>query len=128
VFLVILSFIPRGIEPLTEVYFENHTKLPANVFLNRDYNFSFTVHNLEYEDVNYRYSVKAEYNETSVDIDSGGIFLANNESKSIYESFSFKEHFSRAKVEVIVSKNETDSIDIHFWVDEITGPTLTITP
>ena len=51
VFLLVLLFIPLGIEPLTEVYFENHTTLPAYLFLDKPYNFSFTIHNLEYQEM-----------------------------------------------------------------------------
>ena len=59
VFLAVLYFIPLGIEPLTELYFENHTALPKNIFLDKNYDFSFTVNNLEYQDVEYNYIVEA---------------------------------------------------------------------
>ena len=59
IFLFVLAFIPLGIEPLTEVYFENHTALPAYLFLDKPYNYSFTVHNLEYQEMKYYYSVDA---------------------------------------------------------------------
>ena len=139
IFLIALSFIPIGIEPLTELYFENHTKLPYLLFLNKPYNFSFTVHNLEYMDMNYKYEIAAEYdNKTSI-FDSGIFFLENNQSKQIYESFSMNERFDTAKVSVRLEKLDENPmqkdpnlknvpLDLHFWVEAITGPTITITP
>ena len=59
-FLIVLSFIPLGIEPLTELYIENHTELPKNVYLNKTYNFSFTANNLEYQDVEYEYTANKQ--------------------------------------------------------------------
>ena len=146
-FLIVLQYIPLGIEPLTELYFENHTKLPKFLFLDRSYNFSFTVHNLEYQDVNYEYRVYIE-NVTGgliTDIDGGEFVLTNNESKTIWKSFSFAKRFDNAKVIVVINKNrlgepefkkklwwedpnEADEIDIHFLVEEIRGPERIITP
>ena len=146
VFLAVLSFIPLGIEPLTELYIENHTSLPVNVFLGKVYNFSFTTHNLEYQDVEYSYTVNAyDVNNTLLaEIDKGSFVLANNESKTINEKYWFTNRFGRAKIEVVITKNligEPEfkrllwwpdpnypyNIDIHFWVDEIVPTTITIT-
>ena len=146
-FLIALSFIPLGIEPLTELYLENHTALPVNVFLNKTYNFSFTTHNLEYQDVEYNYSVNAyDVNNTLLfKIDEGKFTLANNERKTLNENYIFKKPFNRAKIEVKIEKNLIGSpefkrklwwpdpnypmeIDIHFWVDEIIGTRIIITP
>jgi len=136
-FLVALSFIPLGIEPLTELYVENHTALPASVNLNKTYNFSFTTNNLEYQDVEYNYIVEAlDVNDTTLfKIDEGKFTLTNNESKTINESYIFNKHFNRAKVQIKITKNllgkpefktklwwqdpnYPNQIDIHFWVDE----------
>jgi len=138
VFLVVLAFIPLGIEPLTEVYFENHTQLPASVELMNWYNFSFTVHNLEYQKMRYVYSVDA-YSEENVllyNIDSGELLMFENETKTINEQLSFIEDFNRTKIVVSVEKDlslETPSfkkklwwpdpnypmkIDIHFWIEQ----------
>jgi hypothetical protein len=119
IFILILTTIPIGIEPLTEVYFENHTSLPANLFLNRDYNFTFTVRNLEYKEMTYNYSIKAEYPNVSRVIATDTFTLADNESKSFYHEFSFKERFERAKIKIEVTKDNEEVIDIHFWADQI---------
>jgi hypothetical protein len=147
VFLFILIQIPKGIEPLTELYLENHTTLPAYLFLNHSYNFSFTVHNLEYTDMKYEYIIEAvnESGDTLFEIDRENISLADNESKTIKENFSFSKPFERAEINVLLNKitsgndinskrkfwwkdeNYPNSVDIHFWVEEITGPKITIT-
>ena len=145
IFLVVLSYIPLGIEPLTELYFENHTELPKYLFLNKPYNFTFTIHNLEYQKMRYNYSIDAyDENETFLyNLDSGDFILENNETETIYKEFTKKEHFPRTKVLISISKdlsletpefkkklwwpdpNYPMDISIHFWTEEITGPTIT---
>lgn len=149
VFLAVLSQIPLGIEPLTELYFENHTKLPKHIFLNKSYNFSFTTHNLEYQDMKYEYVINVfnESNEILYELDRGELSLANNESATIYRSFNINKSFDRAKINIELKKIrigeepefrkkmwwpdpnlENITINIHFWVEEIKGPTITIIP
>lgn len=139
VFLIVLSYIPIGIEPLTELYFENHTKLPKYIFLNKDYNFSFSVHNLEYMDMDYSYNIIAQYNNKTEMWDSGNFLLANNQTKTINQTFIFLEPFDKAKISVRVDKLtenpmqkdpnlENITLFIHLWVDEIKPIEITITP
>ena len=147
IFLLVLTQIPLGIEPLTEVYFENHTSLPKYLFLEKPYDFSFTVHNLEYQKMRYLYAINAydENNTLLYELNSGEIILENNETKTIYEDFTMSNHFPRTKVVVNIEKdlsletpdfkkklwwpdpNYPMQIDIHFWIEEITGPTVTFT-
>ena len=144
-FLIVLSYIPLGIEPLTELYFENHTELPKYLFLNKPYNFTFTVHNLEYQKMRYNYSIQAyDENETFLySLDSGEFILENNETETKFEEFTMKSHFPRTKILISISKDLTletpefkeklwwpdpnypMEINIHFWMEEITGPTIT---
>jgi hypothetical protein len=147
VFLIVLAFIPLGIEPLTEVYFENHTALPAYLFLDKPYNYSFTIHNLEYQQMRYIYNISA-FDENGSLIENmgyGNVYLYNNESKTVYENFTMYKHFGREEIVVNVTKdlsletpsfkkklwwpdpNYPMSIDIHFWAEEIVGPTINIT-
>jgi len=115
VFLVILSQIPKGIEPLTELYFTQHLELPKTIEVNKTYNFSFSVHNLEYEPIIYKYEVTGEYNNKTVQFDINSIGLDNNQTKTIDETFKINEHFDRAKISVnLLNRQEV----IHFWVDE----------
>lgn len=130
-FVVVLQFIPLGIEPLTEVYFENHTKLPVHIFPMQKYNFSFTVRNLEYQRMGYDYEIFVDgYLTNEVRFE-----LGDNESGTFFESFVLGRDFERARIEVFVKKdyslenpefrdklwwpdpNAVDVIDVHFWVD-----------
>jgi len=147
VFLGVLSFIPIGIEPLTEVYIENHTKLPINVFLNKNYNFSFTTHNLEGQEVEYNYNVIAyDVNESVLfNVGEGSFRLRDNESETVNQNYKFDKAFGRAKVEVVIGKNLIGvpwfkkklwwsdpnypmKIDVHFWIDEIVQTQIIIVP
>lgn len=152
-FITALQFIPIGIEPLTEVYIENHTSLPVNVFLNRTYNFTFTVHNLEYKNMTYKYNITEVFggeiieelttelaNITSnltglnasqlnttrsifkvpiIGIHQGEFTLDNNQSTTISKTFMFQRRFDRAQILINVTKDNNESIDVGFWVDEI---------
>lgn len=141
-FLAVLYFIPLGIEPLTEVYFENHTSLRANNFPNVTYNFTFTIHNLEYQDMNYKYNISAfDVNGTFIkELSKGEVYLGNNMSQSVFVKYNLPKGFERTQVKVLVTKddlgkvpdykkkfwwpdpNYPTQIDVHFWVDEVTGP------
>jgi hypothetical protein len=147
IFLFILAFIPLGIEPLTEVYFNNHTALPAYLFLDKPYNYSFTVHNLEYQRMRYEYSVDAfdESDKLLYNLDKGEFILEDNQSVRVDDRLIMDEHFNRTKIVLNVQKdlsletpafkkklwwpdpNYPMSIDIHFWVEEIRGPVIIIT-
>lgn len=147
IFLAVLSQIPKGIEPLTEMYLENHTDLPKNVYLNKMYNFSFTVRDLEYQNMRYDYTIDVfDVNNTLLfNIADGNFILVNNESKTITENYIFDKSFERAKIEVNITKikiekpwfekkfwwpdpNYPSNIDIHFWVDEIVQTKIIIIP
>jgi len=47
-------------ETFTELYFENHIDLPKTINRWQQYSFTFTIHNLEYKDMDYRYVVYLE--------------------------------------------------------------------
>jgi len=146
-FLGVLWFIPLGIEPLTEVYFENHTELPKHLFLNQGYDFVFTVHNLEEQDMNYEYNIGVfdEEGKFMFEVGSGEFFLENEGAETFTQDFMFLEVFDRARINVQVVKipgdekpwfekklwwpdpNYPTEIEIHFWVEEIVGTTITIT-
>jgi hypothetical protein len=114
VFLVVLSFIPIGVEPLTELYFNNHTSLPTELKPNETVGFSFTINNLEYKLMSYDYIISAEYNNKSVQLGESAVSLANNQSTAIPIAFSINENFTRAKIVVTIKYNQT----IHFWVNQ----------
>lgn len=145
VFITILVMIPKGIEPLTEVYFENHTSLTKYTFLNATHNFTFTVHNLEYTPMEYEYVIEAIDQNDSVlfEIERKMLVLLDNQSITLNRNFTFDKPFGRAKINIELNKitsgndinaqrqfwwkdeNYPNTINIHFWVEEITGPTIT---
>lgn len=146
-FIAALSQIPRGIEPLTELYLENHTELPKHLFLDKPYNFTFTVNNLEHQHMNYEYIIEAydEEGELISEIDRGAFFLRNESKMTFIKEFSLNERFERAKINIKLNKQPSETepwfqkklwwhdpnypteINIHFWVEEIVGTTITIT-
>ena len=148
IFVILLQFIPLGIEPLTEVYFENHTFLRLNSFPDVEYNFSFTVHNLEYQDMAYNYTIsRYDENGTFVEqIKDGRVSLGDNESATVFEKFILSRGFGRARIFVEVEKdhlgiipdiktklwwpdpNYPNKFEIHFWTDEIAPITITHIP
>ena len=87
IFLLVLTQIPLGIEPLTELYFENHTSLQTDILTKTEYNFSFTIHNLEYQNMRYYYNISAfdTNNEFLFEISSGNVFLKDNETITLFE-------------------------------------------
>jgi hypothetical protein len=136
-FFFVLNDIPVGVEPLTEVYFEDHLEIPAQVRSNDIQEFSFVVRNLEYRDVRYYYNVGVfgENGELLKSIDAGSVELEHDESLSLDERYFLDEGFDRAKVEVRLEKeflgdvevdgkywwadsNYPKEISIHFWFDE----------
>jgi hypothetical protein len=145
IFLIVLSQIPTGIEPLTEVYFENHTKLPKYLFLEKEYDFDFTIHNLEHQKMGYVYYVDIIEEDGSVfQSESGYIILEHDESETIHSTINFPQGFTKAKTKITVKKlpleepefqqklwwpdpNYPTQINIHFLTEEITPTTITIT-
>jgi hypothetical protein len=119
VFVYFLSQIPIGIEPLTELYFENHTGLPSMVEPNKTYSFAFTVNNLEYRPMNYSYTVIAQYFNHTIIIKNETIGLEDNTSKTIPVDFLIEDRFSRGRIEIsLLGRNQT----IHMWFNEQSKP------
>jgi hypothetical protein len=147
IFLFVLLFIPLGIEPLTEVYFENHTQLPVYIFMDKPYDFSFTVHNLEYQRMRYYYTVDTfdENGTFMFNIDKNQFILEENQSVNVGERLIMDKPFNRTKIVVNITKDlslETPSfkkklwwpdpnypmnIDIDFWVEPVQGTQIIIT-
>lgn len=96
----------------------------------------------------YDYIVNAyDENDTLLfSVDSGKVILEDNGTTTISENFTAVNHFSRMKINVDIKKDDLSivpdfkkklwwpdpnypkEIDIHFWVDEIVGTKVVITP
>ncbi len=101
-------------ETFTELYFENHTQLPNSIEPNKTYNFSFTLHNLEYRDMNYPYEVYIDADGTKQMLDQNTVFVKNAGYKTIAESFTPTVPMGRVKIVAnLINKNQ----QISFWVD-----------
>ena len=55
--VTILIFTTKKSESFTELYFENHQNLPKSIELGKNYEFYFTINNLENKPFNYNYQV-----------------------------------------------------------------------
>ena len=106
-------------ETFTELYFENHLKLPNTITPPQESLFKFTVHNLEYKDMEYPYEVYIKCLDIGCNgdkqmIDEGKFTLKYGEYKTIDENFTIT--LPTARVEVIANLiNKNQKID--FWVE-----------
>lgn len=115
-------------ERLTELYYQNHTTLPASFTPGSPQMFSFTAHNLEYRDTNYRYSVTAQPADStqSVPLASGSFRLPQNAYKTSQVTFVPSENMAQAgttpnpRVQIITTLykdgRQFGSESIHYWV------------
>ncbi len=106
------NLLPKP-EPLTELYFEDHLKLPENISPDREYQVGFVVHNLEYEDYKYDYSVISDASGSATLLNKGSFSLKHDEYKTIREKFSISEDSLKTKISVNLDNKKQS---IHFWV------------
>jgi len=101
-------------ERFTELYFEDHDKLPKQLIATEEAKFKFTVHNLEYEPFTYNYKVEALSTESAKLLHEGSFTLNHDEYKTIGQRISTAEAQVRTKINVsLENKNQS----IHFWVN-----------
>lgn len=105
-----LKLIPQP-EKFTELYFEKYADLPNSISTNTPVSFSFTIHNLEGQDMNYPYNmyIKDDFGTTTVK--SSSVLIKNQEYKTITESYKFKSVNSQKTLFVeLPSKHQ----ELHF--------------
>jgi hypothetical protein len=100
-------------EKLTELYFEDHTKLPSTIVPGQEETFRFTIHNLEYQPMSYPYSVVVETATGSSVVNVGSIDLAHDAKKTFTQDISFPE---ATRTAVIVRLDNNAQI-IRFWLN-----------
>ena len=104
-------------ETFTELYFEDHLKLPDKVSASKTYAFKFTIHNLENKDMEYPYQVYIKTDNQKYTINSNNVSIKNNEYKTISETFSIPKIAGRSAVVVnLIDKSQ----QIDFWINNIT--------
>ncbi len=103
-------------ETFTELYFEDHLKLPKDTILEKSNSFKFTIHNLEYKDMDYPYEVYIASNGAKLQmIDKGTFTLKHDQYQTVLERYTLDEEIKRAKVVVdLPSKKQ----QIDFWIGE----------
>lgn len=101
-------------EAFTELYFENHTKLPHSVTSSTPATFTFTIHNLENRDMKYHYTTYADLGNEKIVIDEGMVTLKHNAYKSLTERFTTDHLFGRMKIIVALTNKQQQ---INFWVE-----------
>ncbi|MBU3978283.1 hypothetical protein KKE68_01105 [Patescibacteria group bacterium] len=108
-------------ERFTELYFEKHLTLPKNITMYQTENFSFTIHNLEYNDMEYPYEVYIKCLQMGCNgekqlIDEGKFTLKHDEYKTIDENYTIT--LPTARVQIIINLINKNNQQIHFWLGE----------
>lgn len=112
----ILSFYHLLPEPerLTELYFEDHTGLPAKYLTGETQSFRFTVHNLEYAPMAYPYTVSLKNAAGETELAGGTLSLPQDGRATVPVTFTLSPPATRSAVFVMLTdKNQS----IHFWMD-----------
>ena len=108
------SLLKPAKENLTELYFEDHLKLPKYINQSSGEQFRYTIHNLENKGMNYTIRIYKTTETDKVLLREENAYLLNNQSKSFDEILPpiFNQ---RTKISVeLVNKNQ----DISFWLDK----------
>ena len=105
-------------ETFTELYFEDHLNLPKIITSHGNYNFTFTLHNLENRDMEYPYVVYLETADKKIILEQGVIGLNDGGYQSVKEDFGPLKPV-RMKITVeLVNKNQK----ISFWMEKGESP------
>ena len=102
-------------ETFTELYFEDHINLPKTITRWKQYSFTFTIHNFEYQDMDYSYEVYLSRDDQKIKLDEGKINLKADEFTSVDVNFGPLQNFRSKIVVELTNKNQS----IHFWMEEI---------
>lgn len=111
--VTILIFTTKKSESFTELYFENHQNLPKVITLNQNYDFYFTIHNLENKLTTYNYQITLDLDGTTKTLKQEQVSLNHDQSKLISQSFKIDQSFTQGKITVILLNKKQS---IHFWL------------
>lgn len=101
-------------ETFTELYFNDHLNLPSTVKVNTPQEFSFVIHNEEYQTMSYPYEIYiASPSGKNIFIDRHSVTLKQDQYKTIKEKFSVPTPVKREEV-VVNLTNLNQQID--FWI------------
>jgi len=99
-------------EKFTELYFEDSINLPKKVMENKEYNFTFTIHNLEGDKVDYPYIVYLQSETKRITLDEGNVAIPDYGYKTITEAFGPLKMTDIKIVVILSEKNQ----QIDFWL------------
>lgn len=100
-------------ETFTEMWFEDHINLPKTIVKYKTYSFTFTLHNVEFKNMNYRYEVYVQRGNVIVPIEEGNLNIRADETKSKTVEFGPLKSL-RSKI-VVNLKGKNQQID--FWME-----------
>ena len=100
-------------EVFTELYFKDAANLPTSATSNQVIKFAFVIHNLEATNYLYAYEVFVIASDTTHIVDSGNVFVKNNQYYVKNEKFNLMNSQGRQEV-VVELLNLHQSID--FWI------------
>lgn len=102
-------------ETFTELYFENHTNLPTTTDLTKLSSFTFTIHNLEYQDKTYPYEVYFLIGDQKTTIQQSSLSIKDGGYASVNVSFlPIRNERTKVVVELTDKKQQID-----FWLEKI---------
>lgn len=105
-------------EHFTELYFTSYPRVPQDLAPGKKVAFQFTLHNVEGATVVYPYTVSFRYTSgQSKIIRTGTVTLADNETKTISDSYTFVVNGERGAVVVELTGLHQE---IRFLVSDIT--------
>lgn len=106
------SAIPQN---YTELYFENHSKLPVKIYKDRTYPISYTINNLENSDKSYKISTYTLSGDNKVVLNEKTINIKNGEQLTFQENIGPLPLEGRIKIVIeLVGMNQS----ISFWMDK----------
>jgi hypothetical protein len=108
------NIIPKP-EMFTELYFENHEKLPLEIMPQKKYSFAFTIHNVENKNMVYPYTVYMITNHNKVVLQHGNISLHQDKAQTIPVNITISSVMPTSEIVVDLPKKK-QSID--FWINE----------
>ncbi len=112
IIMSLLAFTSRESD-FTELSFENPTELPSSIELGKEYNFQFSIKNMEGEEINYDYKVSILFESNKEEIlKIGNINMAEDTNAMISSTFSISEEFDTAKAVIEVNDQE-----IYFFIE-----------
>lgn len=109
-------------ERLTELYYENHTKLPVKYLPDTPQNFSFTVHNLEYETTIYTYLItqESEDGQQRRQLTDGSFALHHDTFRTTAVTIAPVDLGPRVKIITTITHRSAQNNQeaIHYWVNK----------